>query len=153
MTERIRDFKPGEEKIAQDLLSLGLQAYGLQTDYDRTDADILDIQEQYINHGGLFRFMESDEQIIGMYGLFRVSQTVCELRKMYLHPAYKGRGFGHLLMQDALEKATEAGFSEMILETNSCLKEAIAMYLKYGFTDYTPEHLSQRCDRAMRRRL
>jgi hypothetical protein len=36
----------------------------------------------------------------------------------------------------------------MILETASALKEAIALYKSYGFAEYTPDHLSSRCDQA-----
>ena len=149
----IRDYRQGDEAQAQQLLIAGLQPYGLAADLASTDADIIDIQRSYIDRGGVFRFLESEGTIAGMYGLYRLSAASCELRKMYLQPEQKGKGFGHLLMKDALEQAAVTGFKEMVLETNSCLTEAIAMYHKYGFEPYTAPHLSERCNYAMRRNL
>ena len=149
----IRDYRQGDEKTAQQLLVAGLQPYGLAADLARTDADIIDIQGLYIEQGGVFRFLEGEGIVLGMYGLYPLSEASCELRKMYLQPEHKGKGFGHLLMKDAMEQAAVAGFKEMVLETNSRLKEAIAMYRKYGFEPYAAPHLSERCDYAMRRRI
>ncbi len=72
---------------------------------------------------------------------------------MYLLPELKGRGLGKTMMDDAIAVAKSLGFVEMTLETNSCLKEALALYRKYGFMEFTPSHLSDRCDLAMRKAL
>ena len=52
------------------------------------------------------------------------------------------------MLNDALDKARELGFSKILLETASVLKEAIQLYKSYGFKEYEPEHLSCRCDQA-----
>jgi putative acetyltransferase len=67
---------------------------------------------------------------------------------MYLHRAYRGRGLGRRLLEDALANARRLGFARMTLETASVLKEAIRLYESYGFTPYQPDHLSGRCDHA-----
>jgi len=67
---------------------------------------------------------------------------------MYLHKAYRGRGLGRLLMEDALSQARQLGFTKIVLETASVLKEAVALYKSYGFVEYVPDHLSTRCDQA-----
>jgi len=72
---------------------------------------------------------------------------------MYLKKEYQGRGLGKLMMEDALIKAKRLGFKKMVLETNSVLKEAIELYRKYGFKNFAPAHLSDRCDCAMERDL
>jgi GNAT superfamily N-acetyltransferase len=84
-----------------------------------------------------------------MYGLFREDEGTVELRKMYLDPAEKGRGYGRLLMEEALRLAREAGYRRMVLETNRRLVEAIDMYRKFGFTEEVRPDRSPRCDAAM----
>ena len=78
---------------------------------------------------------------------------MCELRKMYLLPQFRGQGHRRKMMDDALTQAERLGFAEMILETNSALKKARKLYEQYAFEPYEPHHLSDRCDAAMRRRL
>ncbi len=72
---------------------------------------------------------------------------------MYLHPQHQGNGLGKVMMETALEKARELGYSEMILETNSRLKKANELYTGFGFQFYTPKDLSHRCDLALRLEL
>ena len=89
-----------------------------------------------------------DGSIIGAYGLYPIDKKTCELRKMYLHKAYRGKGLGKVLLEDALSRARQLGFERMILETASVLREAISLYKSYGFVEYCPQHMSSRCDQA-----
>jgi putative acetyltransferase len=149
----MRDYSPGDEEDVFRIVKEVLAGYGLSTNPKETDADLLDIQASYLSEGGAFRILECDGQIAGSYGLYPTTRQTCELRKMYLLPKLKGRGLGKKMMGDALRIAKDMGFVEMTLETNSCLKEALGLYKKYGFMEFTPSHLSDRCDLAMRRAL
>jgi putative acetyltransferase len=126
----------------------------LEPDPACTDADLADIEAHYVRAGGYFAVLEEpDGTIIGTYGLHRVDAMTCELRKMYLDPARRGRGHGKALLEHALATARELGFRRMTLETASVLEEAIALYRKYGFVPCTSPHLSRRCDLAFDREL
>jgi putative acetyltransferase len=149
----LRDYRPGDEGIVFLIVKHVLAGYGLSTNTEATDADLRDIHASYLSGGGTFRILECDGHVAGSYGLFPTTHQSCELRKMYLLPEFKGRGLGTMMMEDALRVARKMGFAEMTLETNSCLKEALGLYRKYGFTEYTPSHLSDRCDLAMKKAL
>lgn len=132
-----------------DLVYGILREYGLKPDPACTDADIKDIEYTYFSRGGTFFVLETEDgSIIGAYGLYPVEEHTCELRKMYLHEAHRGKGLGKFLLDDALSKAKQLGFERMVLETASVLKEAIALYESYGFVQYNPQHMSSRCDQA-----
>ena len=144
---RLADNRDGE-KIASLVFGV-LKDYGLKPDPDCTDADIKDIESSYFDRGGMFFVLETEDgSIIGAYGLYPINERTCELRKMYLHKAHRGKGLGKFLLDDALSKARQLGFEKMILETASVLKEAIALYKSYGFVQYNPQHMSSRCDQA-----
>jgi putative acetyltransferase len=136
------------EYVAQLVYGV-LTEYGLKPDPACTDADIKDIELSYFNRGGTFYVLEAEDgSIIGAYGLYPMDGHACELRKMYLEKAHRGKGLGRLLLEDALSKARHLGFERMILETASVLKEAISLYKSYGFVEYNPPHMSSRCDQA-----
>ncbi|MHC4124676.1 MAG: GNAT family N-acetyltransferase [Planctomycetota bacterium] len=151
--QTIRDYKPDDNDRILFILKTALIEYGLAVDTQTTDSDILDVQKNYFNSNGSFRILEDSSEIIGMYGLYPIDPSTCELRKMYLLPALKGRGYGKLLMDDALIIAEKLSYKKMVLETNSRLIEAIGLYKKYGFKQYNPPHLSHRCDYAMQKIL
>jgi putative acetyltransferase len=150
---QLRDYRPGDEEDVFRIVKHVLAEYGLATNPEKTDADLKDIHRSYILGGGAFRILESDGRPIGSYGLYASTQESCELRKMYLLPEFRGRGLGRRMMEDALCVAKGLKFIEMTLETNSRLKEAIGLYKSYGFTEFILDHLSDRCDSAMKKTL
>jgi len=146
---RLRPATNADCEQIRDLVYRVLAEYGFRPDPGCTDADLTDIEQAYFAHGGAFYVLESqDSSVIGAYGLYRMDEHTCELRKMYLHRDFRGRGLGKRLLEDALTQARELGFTKVALETASVLKEAIALYQSYGFTPHEPDHLSPRCDQA-----
>ena len=145
-------LRPANNTDCEDIANLVygiLREYDLKPDPACTDADIKDIEHSYFERGGTFIVLEAEDgSIIGAYGLYPVDEQTCELRKMYLHKTHRGKGLGKFLLEDALSKARQLGFERMILETASVLKEAIALYKSYGFIEYNPQHISNRCDQA-----
>jgi putative acetyltransferase len=145
-------LRPADNKDCDNIAGLVysiLKEYDLKPDPACTDADIKDIESSYFDRGGTFFVLEAEDgSIIGAYGLYPIDEQTCELRKMYLHKAHRGKGLGKLLLEDALSRARQLGFERMILETASVLKEAIALYKSYGFVEYNPQHMSSRCDQA-----
>jgi len=130
-----------------------LKDYGLEPDPETTDSDLKDIEDSYFSRGGLFYVYEDNGSIVASMGIYPLDQDTCELRKMYLHSDYRGRGIGKMLMERALTESRELGFKKITLETASVLKEAIALYKSYGFREFKPDHISCRCDQAYIREL
>lgn len=136
-----------DRESIEELVFGVLAEFGLRPDSASTDADLRDIELSY--RGGAFDVLiDSAGKIVGCVGLFPVKMGTCELRKMYLLRAYRGQGLGRRLLDHALQRAAAIGFSRVVLETASVLQDATRLYERYGFRPYTPEHMSQRCDKA-----
>lgn len=60
-------------------------------------------------------------------------EGVAELKRVYVHKAYRGRGLSLILMGKLEEKAKEQGFHTLILETGKLLVEAGGLYKKIGY--------------------
>ena len=139
-----------QDRQAIEALVFGVLAeYGLKPDPGGTDSDLQDIERSYLASGGLFDVLtDGAGEVVGSVGLFPLSDSVCELRKMYLAAAVRGQGLGRRLLDHALRRARELGFARVVLETASVLREAVALYERYGFRRYEPGHLAARCDAA-----
>lgn len=123
--------------------------YRLIPEPDATDADISDIESNYIARGGVFEVLEnSDGKILGTVGLFPMNDTVVELRKMYFAPELRGHGWGKKTLTRMIERARELGFERIYLETASPLKEAIGLYKNFGFVETCDDMHTERCDQA-----
>jgi putative acetyltransferase len=146
---RLRPATNADRAAVERVVFGVLAEYGLAPDPGGTDADLRDLEASYHAAGGCFDVLiDADGKVIGTVGLARVSGTTCELRKMYLARAARGQGRGRRLLEHALARAAELGFTRVVLETASVLREAVALYERAGFRPYTPEHLAARCDTA-----
>lgn len=131
-----------------------LAEYGLESDLSTTDADLFDLEGHYKSLGGCFDVVvDAEGQIVASVGLQPQGEGICEMRKMYLLPEHRGLGIGRALMEHALARARELGFTEIHLETARVLQQATRLYESVGFTPYEPEHCAARCDIAYRLRL
>lgn len=127
-----------------------LRSYGLPPDPDATDADLADIERHYLSRQGYFEVACTldTKAVIGTWGIYKIDDKTCELRKMYLDPSFRGQGIGQRMLERALAKAKELGYRVVTLETASVLKEAIALYEKYGFRRSQSALHVARCDQA-----
>ncbi len=145
----IRPVRAQDGEAVTDLVFGVLREYGLQPAPETTDADLRDVVGFYERRGGTFDVLEVGDGLVGTVALLPVEGRRWELRKMYLAKAYRGRGLGTLLLEHALEKAKLVGAAEVILETAFVLKEAVALYAKYGFERLDGYPVAGRCDQAM----
>ena len=143
----IRPVSNADVGAVTELIYTVLEEYGLQPDPDDTDADLKDLESNYINNGGSFDvLLNYSGQIVGTVGILKLKEHECELRKMYLDSSERGKGNGKLLLEHGLNRAKELGFNRVVLETATVLKEAISLYRKYGFKKFDMENPSSRCD-------
>lgn len=84
---------------------------------------------------GYFVLKDEAGQVLGGCGFaeFRGFADCAELQKLYLTKAARGRGLGRLLLTTVQERAHQAGYQLLYLETHSALREAICLYEKLGF--------------------
>ena len=145
----IRPAANADCENVQNLVFSVLREYNLTPEPNGTDADLSDIEANYIKRGGLFEVLEDAEgNLLGTVGLFPLNAETVELRKMYFAKNLRGRGFGKKTLERMIEKARELGFKRIHLETASVLKEAIGLYEKYGFQPTADGMHSERCDTA-----
>ena len=144
MTAVLRPATAADGPAVRTLIFEILGEYGLPVDPHGTDADLDDIGMSYRH--GRFWVLDDGGAVVGSCALYPVRDGVMELRKMYVHRDLRGQGWGRRLLETALATARGDGVARIELETASVLKEAIAMYGRYGFERMTRDPHSKRCD-------
>ena len=69
----------------------------------------------------------------GIHPLDGGPEQVCELQKMYLLPATRGKGIARTLIAQCLDFARENGYTQCYLETMPALEKARKLYEHLGF--------------------
>jgi putative acetyltransferase len=131
------------------LVSGVLSEFNLPFDLESKDSDLQNLEQSYLRSGGIFEVLEDrDENLLGTYGLFRIDNETCELRKMYFVPEIRGLGWGRRVLERAVDHARRLGYQRIVLETISVLKDAIRLYTRFGFAPIEGAQVSARVDQA-----
>jgi len=75
----------------------------------------------------------ADNKVIGGGAIRRYDDVNMELKRVFVHAEYQGRGIGSRLVSLLMDWAAELGYKRMILETGELLAESCAVYRKLGF--------------------
>ena len=111
-------------------------------------------REQILDKGGHILVAVRDGEPVGVCALLRVDAETFELAKMAVDEHARGLGVGSRLGEAAIATARDAGASRLILESNTVLTPAIALYRKLGFVEVTGVHSEYaRCNIHMELRL
>ncbi len=150
----IRTATNADIPAVTEVIFAALVEYGLRPDPDGTDADLKDIEGNYLARRGAFEVVQlPDGRIVGSAGLLQITPRRAELRKMYLAKRWRGRGIGRRLLERMLAAARRLGYPEVFLQTNSVLVEAVKLYESAGFQVNNADLVSPRCDHAYLLRL
>jgi len=80
-----------------------------------------------------------DELPVGCGSIKPFSETIAEIKRMFVHPEYRRQGIAGKVLSELENWAIQLSFSMCILETGKKQPEAIALYQKAGYS-ITPNY-------------
>jgi putative acetyltransferase len=75
---------------------------------------------------------------VGCVALRPRSDDVCEMKRMYVQPAFRCQGVGRLLAEAVIAEARQAGYRIMRLDTLAHMRPAVRLYESFGFRPCAP---------------
>ena len=94
----IRRYQPTDHDEIWKLYTLTLDAAGANPGPGPWNADLHDIENQYIKNTGDFFVAIIDNKIIGMGGLRKKSDHQAEIKRMRVHPDHQKKGIGQTIL-------------------------------------------------------
>ena len=77
-----------------------------------------------------------NEELAGCIAMRSLGEDICEMKRLYVRPQFRGRGFGRVLAERLIAEARTIGFSKMRLDTlPGRMDRAIGMYRSLGFRE------------------
>ena len=84
---------------------------------------------------GIIYVLEDNDELVGMALLKQIGEGVGEVKRMFIRPDYRGKGFGHEMMQKLVAAGQEIGYSTLRLETADFMPAALKIYRSAGFVE------------------
>lgn len=82
---------------------------------------------------GLYVVILVDGTCVGGGGLNWIDADRAEIKRVWISPEHRGSGLSSRLMADLERRAREAGRTEVVLDTNGVLTQALAVYAHLGY--------------------
>jgi GNAT superfamily N-acetyltransferase len=122
-----------DDPVAQHLVERVQQEYVVR--YGGRDAAVVDPAE-FTPPSGLFLVAEVDGVPAGCGGwrVHDAGRGVVELKRMYVEPAFRRRGVAALVLSALERSAAAAGHRHLVLNSGDRQPEALALYLRRGYT-------------------
>jgi putative acetyltransferase len=124
---------------ARELFLEYAQSLGFSLCFQNFDKELASLPGGYAPPEGRLLLAEDGSQVVGCVALHKLDPGICEMKRLYLRPAARGKGFGRVLADRIIAEARQIGYQRMRLDTvEPVMKDAVAMYHKLGFKEIAP---------------
>ncbi|MGD1841397.1 MAG: GNAT family N-acetyltransferase [Thermonemataceae bacterium] len=137
----IRPIEPQDNNAVKALIHTVMPEFGaVGSGFAIEDAEVEAMYEAYKAPRHAYFVIAEGQEVFGGAGiapLVGAEAAICELRKMYLLPSVRGKGYGQQLLTKCLAEAKAFGFEQCYIETLTQMGSAQGLYQKNGFQQIT----------------
>lgn len=103
---------------------LAMQNYGAELEH---------LEDKYGLPAGRLYLALCDGNAAGCIALRKIDDELCEMKRLYVRPGFRGAKLGERLIEKLIADARSIGYRHMLLDTLPFLEAAIHTYKKLGF--------------------
>jgi N-acetylglutamate synthase-like GNAT family acetyltransferase len=97
------------------------------------EAELKSIPGRFIPPMGRYLLAETEGHAAGCIVLKPVTNDTCELKRLFVHPSYRGKAIGQELVKAFLVEARVSGNKHAVLDSHVSMTGAHAIYRQFGF--------------------
>ncbi len=102
------------------------------------EVEMQELLKRYGPPEGALILASVDGENAGCVAMYKLSEDICEMKRLYVRDAYRGLGLGKKLVAAVIESAKNAGYRAIRLDTLTSMTAAQHLYLSLGFYDIEP---------------
>lgn len=107
-------------------------------DFQNFQDELRSLPGTYSEPNGVIFLAKDKGKIAGCIALRPIDDLICEMKRLYIRPQFRSKGYGRALAKRILVEARKMHYKKMRLDTVTSMTAAISLYQSMGFKDIPP---------------
>jgi ribosomal protein S18 acetylase RimI-like enzyme len=137
------DVRPAQSQdqiaLIRELFLEYAQSLGFSLCFQSFDQELASLPGDYAPPEGRLLLAAHEGAAAGCVALHRLNHEICEMKRLYVRPQFRGKGLGRTLAERIIAEARQIGYKQLRLDTvEPKMPTAVAMYRQLGFREIKP---------------
>jgi len=129
---------PVDRAVVEALFREYVASLAEDISFQNVDDELSGLPGKYARPTGVVLIARDGKEAAGAVAYRMAEPGVCEMKRLYVRPAFRGRDIGRELANELIDDARERGYRTMLLDTLASMAAARALYRDLGFVPVAP---------------
>jgi putative acetyltransferase len=129
---------PDDQVAVESLFREYVASLAEDISFQNVDDELAGLPGKYARPTGVVLIARDGDAPAGAIAYRMVEPGVCEMKRLYVRPNFRGRGLARDLANELIEDARSQGYRTMLLDTLASMAAARALYRDLGFVPVAP---------------